>query len=357
VSKTTDWIKNAGVQWARGWTSKTHEALFEVLCSMQTSHEKTWAAGNGRLDGIRHWKDLSWDQTETLCDQGVILPARDVLKRDLFIIGDIHGDVDSLDRAIEISGVAENKSTVLFLGDFGDRGTGTLGVWATVAALKSAYPERVFLLRGNHEEMIAVRTSRIDNGEMMRAPWFIPGNGGDAESYFALGQVLPGQDPSTGSPSNLVNVEELFRFLPSAAFLPDDGTLIVHGGIPPRWTDRDGSKFTSEQKQALTVVGLEDFRKPQVQRATRWTRPLEKDDVDEAWRNPREPVCSLADFRALQEATGCQRMIHGHNHPADGFERGWGGLRMVVNSNKITGEMPAVLKREPNGNFTPIPLR
>jgi len=215
----------------------------------------------------------------------------------------------------------------------------------------------VILLRGNHEELIQVKTARAETGEPLAAPWFVPGNGGDAESYFALGHVLSGQDPSTGWPANLANVEELFRFLPSAVLLPDDGTLVVHGGIPPRWLERDGSKFTPEQKEALTISGLGDLRKPAVQAALRWSRPLEKDDVEEAWRNPRAPVCSLADFLALHELIGFRRLIHGHTHPADGFESGWTGRRLAVNTSKITGEIPAILKRESDGNFVPVQLK
>lgn len=351
-----NWMDSVGVQWARTWSSETNQSLFETLCAMQSSHEELWSAGAGKLEGIRHRNELKWPESENYCDGGVLVLCKDVLRKDLFIVGDIHGDLDSLDKAIKISGVLEGKCTLLFLGDYGDRGTATLGVWATVAALKNTCPGNVFLMRGNHEELIEVRTSRAESGEALVAPWFVPGNGGDAESYFALGHILPGQNPSNGWPSNLTNVEELFRFLPSVVLLPDDGTLVVHGGISPRWSERDGSKFTPEQKQALNVAGLTDLRKPPVQRAIRWSRPLEKDDVDEAWRNPRAPVCSVADFLAWKELFGICRLIHGHTHPADGFESGWNGQRFVVNSNKITGEIPVILKRETDGKFVPVQL-
>jgi protein phosphatase len=72
------------------------------------------------------------------------------------IIGDLHGDLKSLIYILQNSGftqkLAENKdSTIIFLGDYGDRGPHSVEVYYTVLKLKLAFPEQVVLLRGNHE--------------------------------------------------------------------------------------------------------------------------------------------------------------------------------------------------------------
>ena len=72
------------------------------------------------------------------------------------IIGDLHGDLKSLVYILEDSnflGKARSGGEVLliFLGDYGDRGTHSPEVYYVILKLKEMFPERVILMRGNHE--------------------------------------------------------------------------------------------------------------------------------------------------------------------------------------------------------------
>lgn len=74
---------------------------------------------------------------------------------ELYVIGDLHGDFDTL---IEIIGknkilekIGKDETILLFLGDYIDRGDEQLEVLASILLLKSYYPEKIVLLRGNHE--------------------------------------------------------------------------------------------------------------------------------------------------------------------------------------------------------------
>ena len=70
----------------------------------------------------------------------------------IMAIGDIHGQLDMLNRLLNI---VEPKSTdqFVFLGDYIDRGQDSCGVIDKLIEFKSHYPEAVFI-RGNHDQLI-----------------------------------------------------------------------------------------------------------------------------------------------------------------------------------------------------------
>ncbi len=69
----------------------------------------------------------------------------------LLIASDIHGDFKSLSLVIDEFLKDPNNTKLLFLGDYVDRGNYSVEVLYTLALLKIYYPDRVFLLRGNHD--------------------------------------------------------------------------------------------------------------------------------------------------------------------------------------------------------------
>jgi protein phosphatase len=93
----------------------------------------------------------------------VILPSQGKA----IIVGDIHGDINSLytllkeTRFIERTEKGEDLK-LIFLGDYGDRGQYSPEVFYVVFYLKQTKPERVFLLRGNHEGLPLIPFSPHD---------------------------------------------------------------------------------------------------------------------------------------------------------------------------------------------------
>ena len=124
----------------------------------------------------------------------------------VYIIGDLHGNFFDLLRILSsIDNLFEQ--TLLFLGDFVDRGSFSLDVVLLIFTLKCQFPDRVHLLRGNHE-------FREMNG-----------------SYGFRDEVIDRYE----SEQIWESVNQVFDFLPYVAIV-NQKTFCVHGGIGPNTT-------------------------------------------------------------------------------------------------------------------------
>lgn len=73
------------------------------------------------------------------------------------VFGDIHGQYQDIMRFFHLWGSPDAASDIepyeyLFLGDYVDRGNHSLETICMLIALKIKYPERIHLIRGNHED-------------------------------------------------------------------------------------------------------------------------------------------------------------------------------------------------------------
>ncbi len=139
----------------------------------------------------------------------------------VFLHGDLHGDLhsllaflDVLNRSGQLDGfrVAKPEVRLVFLGDYTDRGRYGIEVLYTLLRLKLANPDRVLLVRGNHEDVNLVAR------------------------YGFLAEI----GAKYGREFDVRRVVRLYDFLPAVLYLVS-GTNVVqcnHGGLEPGYDPR-----------------------------------------------------------------------------------------------------------------------
>ena len=70
-----------------------------------------------------------------------------------FVVGDIHGDLSALESLLAKLPEMTQDDTLVFLGDYLDRGPSSLQVIERVRGLSATIPAKLVTLRGNHEDM------------------------------------------------------------------------------------------------------------------------------------------------------------------------------------------------------------
>ena len=156
------------------------------------------------------------------------------MTRRTFAIGDIHGERAALDRLISRMPELTPDDTLLFIGDYLDRGADSKGVIECVRTIQRESRAKVVVLRGNHEDKWIQCYDDPDIG------FLLPGGNGCGATFRSF----------TGAPAlkpgEAVVGEEFVRLLDVRAWMPadvlawlnsltfwyeDDHALYVHAGL------------------------------------------------------------------------------------------------------------------------------
>lgn len=174
-----------------------------------------------------------------------------------FAIGDIHGDTAHLFQLMSCLPTLDEGDTVVFLGDYVDRGPHSKTVVDYVRGLEQQTPAQVVALRGNHEDAWLRVLERGWNEFVMP-----PGNGCLAALRSFTGGPVPEEDEmptpeeqqmlQTGSffPKDVI---EWFQSLPY--YYEDDHAIYVHAGLPK---GPNGFMHPSEVKAPVALLWLRD---------------------------------------------------------------------------------------------------
>eukprot|EP00042_Codosiga_hollandica_P020922 m.70187 g.70187 ORF g.70187 m.70187 type:complete len:308 (-) comp50113_c0_seq1:237-1160(-) len=109
---------------------------------------------DAQIETLRRGEKLDEEQVKTLCER-----AKEILSKEsnvqpvpcpVTVCGDVHGQFHDLLELFRIGGEVPDTN-YLFMGDYVDRGYYSVESVSLLVALKVRWPNRLFILRGNHE--------------------------------------------------------------------------------------------------------------------------------------------------------------------------------------------------------------
>ena len=107
-----------------------------------------------QIDLLQDFKPIPEHEVKQLCDKAKeILSAESNVqhvKCPVTICGDVHGQFHDLIELFKIGGKSPDTN-YLFMGDYVDRGYYSVETVTLLVCLKVRFPNRVTILRGNHE--------------------------------------------------------------------------------------------------------------------------------------------------------------------------------------------------------------
>lgn len=193
---------------------------------------------------------LQQEEVTRICNEAIPVLERESsflkIEGPTIVVGDIHGNIGSLEYSCrKFLREVRNGKSILFLGDYVDRGAYAPGGPNSIKnitlllQLKTMFPDKVFLLRGNHEDINInkiygffdeCRTHYDGIVYNYSSPNYFRQNAeriGDYDDH--VNDDVPGM--------NIYNiVNRTFNSLSLAAVI-NNTTFCVHGGISPELND------------------------------------------------------------------------------------------------------------------------
>jgi hypothetical protein len=275
------------------------EVLFEKMRDLEgwLRHEKE--EGEGKLKDTINEIRKGPDGEKSFVDKSVAyLPP----KGEAVFIGDLHGDSEAAESIIEQSKFIEKMEkgekdiSLVFLGDYADRGDKDIATVEEVMNLKLRYPENVVLLRGNHEET-------------------------ETGSRYGLQKSLVEKYGEEKGRKLFGKYNEMVKEIPGAV-VTGNGIVGVHGGIPSQ-----------------EIGSLKDLNNEKILEEMRWNDPTEK-ITGRTKNKDRDPdgITNFSKFghkpfERFMEKIGGKKMIRSHEYPPEGHEEMFDGKLHTIFSN------------------------
>jgi serine/threonine protein phosphatase 1 len=134
------------------------------------------------------------------------------------VVGDIHGKLSLFNQLIEKMEYRPEEDRLILIGDLVDRGEDSRGVVERAIELKSASPNNVIVIRGNHEAMMLAALARPESEAAEL--WYYNGGIETLKSY-------------ADEEGNLDVPESHWDFIASLpTWYEDEHAIYVHAGLP-----------------------------------------------------------------------------------------------------------------------------
>ncbi len=219
------------------------------------------------------------------------------------IVGDIHGDLESLAHILKSSSFMEKTRKgenllLVFLGDYGDRGIYSSEVYYVVLKLKEMFPQNVVLMRGNHEGPDDLLAYPHDLPLHLRRKF-----GEDATDVY-------------------VKLRKLFNHLHNAVLI-EERYVLLHGGVPSKASNIDDLAYAHEKHPSESH--LEEIL---------WSDPWE--GIRGTYPSPRGAGRLFGEdvTNKLLRMLNVEAMIRGHEPSEEGFKINHGGKVLTIFSRK-----------------------
>ncbi len=221
-------------------------------------------------------------------------------RHELLVIGDLHGCYSCLKAALlqadffakvqahQADPANHPEMSLVLLGDYIDRGRFSYnGVLRSAMLLKTAFPEHVYMLRGNHEYYVEI------NGKVL-APVR------PCEAMNEIADVAPREV--------FARYMRMFEELPTS--LVFDRTLFVHAGIPRDATIAEKWK------------GAASLNDPEIRFQMLWSDPSDADVIPHELQaaNARFPF-GKKQLKSFLSRIGARTLIRGHEAVTEGFKQ------------------------------------
>ncbi|KAF1763441.1 hypothetical protein GCK72_011707 [Caenorhabditis remanei] len=178
---------------------------------------------DNQIERLMRCEVLLEHEVKTLCVKAREILAEEgnvqVIDTPVTICGDIHGQFHDLRELFKVGGPPPDTN-YLFLGDYVDRGYNSVETFILLIALKCRYPDRIMLIRGNHESRQITQV------------------------YGFYDECLR----KYGNASVWKHCVDLFDYLALAAVI-DGKVFCVHGGLSPTCPTIDEIRSINRQQE------------------------------------------------------------------------------------------------------------
>ncbi|MEM0089806.1 MAG: metallophosphoesterase [Nitrososphaerota archaeon] len=246
--------------------------------------------------GEREFMQLLLTSSEIFESEPQVLDVED----ECIIVGDVHGDKESVARALEL---LEQNRTLIFLGDYVDRGPYQLESMYVLLKAKIENPSRLILLRGNHE-------SRSMN------------------LYYGFYDVVL----SRYSQSLYELFVDVFSKMPICALINRE-ILCLHGGI---------AEGLESIEQLRTLPKGDDDPKDPIYLQVLWNDPDESiETFAPSYRGPGIRLFGASVLENFLKKNGLKMLVRAHEPQPEGFKFIFGNRLLSLFSCRYYGIRPA----------------